>query len=113
MSEECVRNTSINNTSDSESVSSRYQADPNFVLREIAGEAILVPTGTAAQRLNGMITLTETGTFLWKQMKTPKTIAELCEAVLEVYDMTEPEVSESVTEFVEKAVTNEMLIIQE
>ena len=33
----------------------------DFVLREIAGETLLVPAGKTALDLNGMLTLNETG----------------------------------------------------
>ena len=36
-----------------------------FILREIAGETILVPTGTAAQEFNGMLSMTDTARFIW------------------------------------------------
>ena len=41
----------------------------NFILREIAGENILVATGEAAQIFNGMITLNEVASFIWKNVK--------------------------------------------
>lgn len=31
-----------------------------FILREIAGECVLIPTGTTTQEFNGLITLSET-----------------------------------------------------
>ena len=46
------------------------KTNSEFILREIAGEAVLIPTGEASQNLNGMIHLTETGAFIWKQVDT-------------------------------------------
>ena len=40
----------------------------DFVLREIAGETLLVPAGKTALDLNGMLTLNETGAALWRIM---------------------------------------------
>ena len=40
----------------------------NFILREIAGENILVATGKAAQVFNGMITLNEVASFIWSNI---------------------------------------------
>ena len=40
----------------------------DFMLRDIAGEVILVPTGAATQQFNGMITLNEVAAFIWKIM---------------------------------------------
>ena len=39
-----------------------------FVLRKVAGENILVPVGNTALTFNGLVTLNESGAFLWKHM---------------------------------------------
>ena len=44
----------------------RYRAVEDFVVRDIAGEVVLVPVGEATSRLNGFVTFSETGQFLWK-----------------------------------------------
>ena len=46
------------------------KTNKEYVLREIAGEPLLIPTGMASQKLNGMIRLTETAAFIWKQVDT-------------------------------------------
>ena len=40
-----------------------------FVLREIAGDYILVPVGDTALEFNGLITLNEVGAFLWGKLQ--------------------------------------------
>ena len=35
-----------------------------FILREIAGECVLVPTGATSQEFNGMITISDTAKFI-------------------------------------------------
>lgn len=42
----------------------RYCTNEDYILREIAGETILVPTGASADHFNGMLTLNETSRFL-------------------------------------------------
>ena len=44
----------------------------DFMLRDIAGEVILVPTGAATQKFNGMITLNEVADFIWKNLDESK-----------------------------------------
>ena len=41
------------------------KASKDFILREIAGEYILVPAGAASAKLNGLITLNELGWFIF------------------------------------------------
>ena len=43
--------------------------DRNFVLREIAGEYIIIPTGKTALEFNGLITVNEIGMELWKMLQ--------------------------------------------
>lgn len=71
----------------------------DFVLREIAGDAFLIPVGEASVKFNGMITLNGMSAFIWKELETGKTEEELVERVLEIYESTEAEVKADVQEF--------------
>ena len=58
-----------------------------LILREIAGENILIPVGATALRIQGMISLTESGVRLWNRLQTECTEEDLVDAVLEEYDV--------------------------
>jgi len=60
-----------------------------YVLRQVAGENIVIPSGTDLD-LNMMITLNETGKFLWEQLQEEKTEQQLLDAVLAAYEGTDP-----------------------
>ena len=60
-----------------------------YMLREIAGEAVLIPTGSASQKLNGMIELTDSAAFIWKQVDTAKDLEEIVARVREEYEVEE------------------------
>ena len=45
---------------------------PDFILRQIAGENILVPCGEAAKRLSGLINLNSTAAFIWQNLNDAK-----------------------------------------
>ena len=62
-------------------------ASKNFILRDIAGEHILVPVGSAAARLNGIVTLNDSGCFVWKRLVSGATAEELVGAVMGEYDV--------------------------
>ena len=51
-----------------------------FVLRKVAGETIVLPSGDELN-LNMMITLNETGEFLWKHLETGTEVEDLVQAV--------------------------------
>ena len=41
-----------------------------FVMRDIAGDIVIVPVGETALSYNGMITTTPTGAVIWKALET-------------------------------------------
>lgn len=65
----------------------KYIANPDYVLREIVGEYMLIPTGRLSMTTNGVITISESAAYLWKKMDEEKTITELCDLLLLEYDI--------------------------
>ncbi len=63
------------------------KTNSEYMLRKIAGETILIPTGSASQKLNGMIRLTETAAFIWQQVDTASDLAEIVERLQEEYEV--------------------------
>ena len=57
----------------------------DFMLRDIAGEVILVPTGAATQQFNGMITLNEVAAFIWKNLDESKSKEELVDKIMDAF----------------------------
>lgn len=57
------------------------------MLRAVAGQNIVVPIGAAAVNFNGMITLNETGAFLWQKMSEDTDRDGLVKALLAEYDV--------------------------
>ena len=49
----------------------------DFMLRDIAGEVILVPTGAATQQFNGMLTFNEVAAIIWKNLDDSKSKKDL------------------------------------
>lgn len=60
----------------------------DFILREIAGEYILVPVGAAAAKFNGLITMNELGKFIFDLLAQERTVDELAEKITEEYDVS-------------------------
>lgn len=59
-----------------------------FVLREIAGEVILVPVGQTALDFNGIITLNQTGVEIWKGLQEEKSREQILEELLEQFEVS-------------------------
>lgn len=72
-----------------------------FLLKSVAGREIVVPVGAASIDFNAMVTLNETGAFLFRQLETSKTAEELTAALLEEYDVTPERAAASVARFAE------------
>ena len=60
-----------------------------FILRDIAGEYVLVPTGETTQEFNGFITITDTAKFIWENIEKVDSFKELVDLILEEYEVDE------------------------
>ena len=76
------------------------KVDKEFVLREIAGDNILVPVGETALDFNGLITLNEVGAFLWNKLQNEITIDELVQEILDEYEVDEDTPRKDILEFI-------------
>ena len=73
-----------------------------FLLRPLGGDYVVVPVGKAALDLQGMITLNETGAFLWQALGTPQTTETLVTAMCKEYDVTKERARQDVLLFLDK-----------
>ena len=80
-----------------------------FIMREIGGDTMVLPSGDELD-LNMMITLNETGKFLWVRLQEGTTMEALVADVLKEYDAEEAEVKVQVEKFVGKLDENGFLI---
>lgn len=71
-----------------------------FILREIAGECVLVPTGTTTQEFNGLITLSDTAKFIWMNMEKADSLEDMVQMLLGEYEIDEKTAKEDTIEFV-------------
>ena len=71
----------------------------DFILREIAGEFILVPVGSAAAQFNGLITLNETARTIFLALAQERTVEELTDAVTAEYEVDRETARADVEEF--------------
>jgi hypothetical protein len=75
---------------------------PGFKLRSVAGQNIVVPIGDAAIDFNGMISLNESGAFLFKALLEDTTEDKLAAALLDEYDVSLDCAKEDVAAFLNK-----------
>lgn len=80
-----------------------------YIMREVAGNHVVVPTGQASLDFNGMITLNKTSAFLWKELADDKNESQLLAALLETFDVEEVIAREDISEFLAKLKAADLL----
>lgn len=68
-------------------------------MRDVAGHTVVLPTGDDLD-MNMMITLNDTGKFLWSHLENEVTREELISAILNEYDVQEPVAAVAVDGFI-------------
>ena len=74
-----------------------------FVLRTVDGMHIVVAVGKAAAQFNGMITLNETGAFLWQQLEAGCNEDALIAAMCAAFEVDADTARQDVHAFVQTA----------
>lgn len=80
-----------------------------FITKEIAGTIVVVPVGRNAVSFKSVITLNESGAFLWKLLQEEKTEEELIASLLGEYDIDEATAKADVASFIAKLNEAELL----
>ena len=70
----------------------------DFVLRQIADEYVLIPYGATAEKMNQVLTLSETAAFIYEQTGDAVSAKEIAKRLGKAYDMPAEEVQEDVTQ---------------
>lgn len=83
---------------------------PGFVVRQIAGETIAIPTGTAARELSGLIALNGSGKTLFELLQTEQTEDTLVQALLDAYEIDVATAQADVAEFLQILRSNGVLL---
>lgn len=84
-----------------------------FMLRQVAGNYIVIGVGAEAVDFNGMVTINETGAFLWKILENGADKEDLLSALMDEYDVDEASAKKDITEFLQKLYDGKLLDINE
>lgn len=82
----------------------------NFILRTIAQEQLLIPTGEAALSVKGLIALSESGSFLYQKLQNECTREDLIAALTEEYDVPVSVAGEDIDAFLDQMRQLDMLV---
>ena len=75
-----------------------------FVLRNVAGDNILIPVTGIDNKFDGLITLNETGVFIWKQLEAGKNQDEIVKALLDEYEVSDEQANRDVTDILNQLI---------
>lgn len=85
------------------------KVEKEFVLREIAGDYIIIPTGKTVLDFNGLITVNEVGASLWNMLQEEVSLDDLVRGILNEYDVEEETAREDIQEFLTSLETGGIL----
>lgn len=73
-----------------------------FVLRDIAGQAMVIATGEASKNFNGMIKLNQTGKQVWQGVSDGLTAEEIARGLSSEYSISEEKALADVNGMIER-----------
>ncbi len=73
-----------------------------FIVKEIAGQYVVIALGAASKIFNGIIKLNDTGKTLWDKLSVGAEKAELVQALLDEYEVDENTATGDVDNFIEQ-----------
>lgn len=81
----------------------------DYVLREVADQYIVVPTGASSVDFNGIITLNKSGSKLFKLLSTDTSKEDLVKYLLDHYQVSNEDAKKDVSLFIDKLERNNIL----
>lgn len=73
-----------------------------FVLREVAGQAVVIATGEASKGFHGMVKLNGTGRDIWQGLAAGETPEHIAEGLCAMYDVSPDQARSDVDAFVQR-----------
>ncbi len=81
----------------------------NLILKQMGDEFVVVPVGKGVIDFKVMVTLNETGAFLWNKLTESKTEDELVECMISEYDIDKETALNDIKEFLKILTDNGLL----
>ena len=91
----------------------RYRVKSGYVIREIAGEYLVIPVALQDEPESKVIILNSSGKLLWEALEQQKTMEELIEVMDENFEVSKEEARADIEEFIKHLEENELLITEE
>ena len=82
-----------------EYVEKKYCIKPGYILREIAGECVIVPVDEECMISNAVMSPNDSAVFFWKVFQTPHTKEDAVRKGMQEYDVEEAIIRSAVNRF--------------
>lgn len=69
----------------------------NYIVREIMGQFMFMPTGETASKFNGLIVSSETGAFIWEHIEEVSSAEEMASLLTQEFEVSYEEALADVT----------------
>ena len=73
-----------------------------FVLREVAGQAVVIAVGKASESFHGMINLNSTGKVIWTGIQDGQTEEEIVKNITDQYEVESERAEKDVKQMIQK-----------
>ncbi len=73
-----------------------------FVMREVAGQYVVIAIGEASKTFHGMIKLNSTGKDIWEGLESGFEEQQIVELLMDKYQVSQEQVREDVQEFLKQ-----------
>lgn len=83
--------------------------EKEFVLREIAGDYVIIPVGKTMIEFNGLITVNEVGVSIWNMLQNEVTFDQIVQGILNEYEVEESVAREDIREFLDQLIDGGIL----
>ena len=80
-----------------------------YILKDVAGSKLIVSLDSDTVDFNKMMTLNETGVFLWEQLSDCETEAELVKKLTDEYDVSDEKAKQDVSDFLVELKKHEII----
>lgn len=80
-----------------------------YILREIAGDTILIPVGETALQFNGILALEPVGALIWKGLSAGKDRSSILCDILDQFDVDPKTAANDLDEFLTQLRTENLL----
>ncbi len=87
-----------------------YKIKEGFVVRKIGDSYVVVAVGKRSKDFHGVITLNETGAFLFEKLIEGRTKEDLIKDLLAEYDVTEENANKDVDNFLNNLIKGDLIL---